>query len=122
MSTVMDAKAILDKVPNVDGVYPNKLSDMVASDPVPTVILLTGSHGETPDEYGGNKATRFSRAVAVNIFYGLSKSGNASAVEKAIFNAFEAAGWGEIYSAPHTYDPTTSQYTKVFQFQNQKER
>lgn len=122
MSTVMDAKAIIDGIPKIDGVYPNKLPDEVAADTKSTVILLTESQGETPDEYGGNKATRFSRAVALNIFYGLSKSGDASAVEKAIFNAFEAAEWGEIYSAPHTYDPTTSQYTKVFQFQNQKER
>jgi hypothetical protein len=118
----MDAKAIIDGIPKIDGVYPNKLPDEVATDTESTVILLTESQGEAPDEYGGNKATRFSRAVALNIFYGLSKSGDASAVEKAIFNAFEAAGWGEIYSASHTYDPTTSQYTKVFQFQNQKER
>jgi hypothetical protein len=118
----MDAKAIIDGIPKIDGVYPNKLPDEVAADTKSTVILLTESQGETPDEYGGNKATRFSRAVALNVFYGLFKSGDASAVEKAIFNAFEAAGWGEVYSAPHTYDLTTSQYTKVFQFQNQKER
>ncbi|WP_262316412.1 DUF806 family protein [Lacticaseibacillus parakribbianus] len=122
MSTVMEAKAIIDQVPHLDGVYPNRLPDAAADDTTSTVVLLTEAQGDTPDEYGGDKATRFTRTVAINIFYGLSKTDDASAVERAVFDAFEGAGWGETYSAPHTYDPTTGQYTKVFQFTNQKER
>ncbi|MCI1985320.1 MAG: DUF806 family protein [Lactobacillus sp.] len=122
MSTVTDAQAVIGTIDGVDGVYPNMLPGPVADDTAKTVILLTEATGESPDEYGSDKATRFRRAVAVNIFYGLSKSDQASAVEEAIFNAFEAAGWGEIYSAPHTFDPSTGQYTKAFQFANTKER
>ena len=122
MSTVTDAMSVIGTIDGVDGVYPNQLPNIVASDDTKTVILLTEAVGDTPAEHGSDKAISFNRSVAVNIFYGLSKSDQASVVEQTIFNAFEAARGGETYSAPHTYDPKTGQYTKVFQFSNQKER
>jgi hypothetical protein len=122
ISTVTEVAKIIADVPGVDGVYPTLLPDKVQTDTTSTVVLVTELTGNMPAGYGSNKATRFARSAQLNIFYGLSKSGDSPDVEEAFFCALEAAGWQQIAPIEHDFDPDTQQYTAILKFQNEKER
>lgn len=122
MSAVTEVAALLKPIDGVDGVYPTKLPDNVSTDTANTVILVTETLADSPAVFGSDKTTTFKRTVAINIFYGLSKSDQSDDIEGAIFSALENAGWYQTYTAGHVLDPDTNQLSRAMQFTNQKER
>lgn len=122
MSAVTEVVALLKPIKGVDGVYPNKLPDKVSSDTTNTVILVTETLAASPANFGSDKTIAYNRTVAINIFYGLSKSDQSDQVEEAIFSALENAGWYQSFTSGHVLDPDTNQLSRASQFTNTKER
>lgn len=123
ISAIAEAAELLQAA-NIDGVD-NVYSRMIPvddNDASKTVILITEVIDQEPNRFGSDKTTEFESVIALNIFYGLFTTASSDAVERAIFNAFESAGWTQVYAPGHTTDPDTKQLTKVMQFKQSKER
>lgn len=122
MSAVMDAFNVLQSVEGIDDIATLELSDEQVADTDDTIVLITEVQSNYTAGYGSDRTTSFNDTVALNIFYGLSKSEQSDTLEQAIFDAMENAGWYQTIAGAHIYDPYTHQYSIAKQFTHTKER
>jgi len=122
MAAVMEVKDILQGLSGIDGIATLQLSDAQAVDVEDTIVLISEVQSNYTADYGSDRTTAFNDTVAINIFYGLSKTEQSDDLEQAIFDAMENAGWYQNIAGAHTYDPDTHQYSIAKQFTHRKER
>lgn len=122
MMAITDVRDLLTPINGMDLVATLNLTDEQSRDMESTIALVTEVLAGNPVGHGSDRTTEMSDTVAISIFYGTSKTETAPALESAIFDALENAGWYQTYTSGHTLDPASGQYAITKHFTKTKER